>query len=103
MTKEFNDHNLDQRMLDQCSEIMEHLEMVDVTHPKLPFKERISAMSMIHTVRKDFRKDEHEPDNAGSAVRKYTSAFADGSSRRTSDGRGADVTDDDAGTTKLPS
>lgn len=95
MTKETDPHRLEERMLAQASEILEHLEHTDITHPRLPFKERIAAMIMCNTIRKDTQKGKTD-DSAGTKVRKYTNAFADASNGRSGDTRSTDADDDDA-------
>lgn len=95
-------HDLEARQLAHCSEMMEYLELVDISHPKLPFKERIAAMIMINTIRKDARKGKDDSDTAGTKVRKYTKSFADAAAGR-SDYTGSSDDDDAAPARGAPS
>lgn len=87
-------HDLEKRQLAHCSEMMEWLELIDIGHnAKLPFKERITCMLMIHTIRKEANKGKAD-DSAGAKVRKYTKSFEDASAGR-SEYTGSDDADDD--------
>jgi len=79
MTEHLDPKNINGRLYDQISKLLDQLESKNVT-----LRERVSALvavGRIQTIFVGLRKERREPDIAGSKVRQYTGQFTANAAR----------------------